>query len=81
VEGHERHHNPLGAQHGLIAGHPPLHGGGERRKPARLDETGELLTGHVGVRPVRHHDSKGSGGLKTQELVVLRMRRSTGSGM
>jgi hypothetical protein len=40
VEGHERDHEPLGrAWHGLIAGQLPLHGGGEWRELARLDET------------------------------------------
>jgi hypothetical protein len=37
--------------------------------------------GHIGARPVRHHGSEGSGGLKVQELVALWMRRSAGSGM
>jgi hypothetical protein len=30
--------NPLGARHGLIAGHLPLHSGGEWRELARLNE-------------------------------------------
>jgi hypothetical protein len=82
VEGHERDHEPLGrARHGLVAGHPPLHGGGERRKLVRLDETKQLLTGHIGVRRVRHRGGGVSGGLKAQEVVALRMQKSTGSGV
>jgi hypothetical protein len=43
VEGHERDHEPLGrAQYVLVTGHLPLHGGGERRKMARIDETKQL---------------------------------------
>jgi hypothetical protein len=64
--------NPLG-RHGLVTGNPPLHGGGERRKLACLDETEELLAGHVGARPVRHHGGGVSGGLGVQETVALRM--------
>jgi hypothetical protein len=53
VEGHERDHKPLGwPWHGLISGNSPLHGGGERRKLARLDEMHPLLAGHIGVHPV-----------------------------
>jgi hypothetical protein len=33
----------------------------------------ELLTGHVGARPVRHRDGEGSGGLKAQGVVALQM--------
>jgi hypothetical protein len=73
--------NPLGARNELVAGNPPLHSGGERRKLAHLDEMQQLLAGHIGACPVRHHGGKGSGGLKAQEVVALRMRRSTGSGM
>jgi hypothetical protein len=56
--------NPLGARHGLVTGDLPLHGGGERRKLARLDETEELLARHVGARPVRHHGGGVSSRLK-----------------
>jgi hypothetical protein len=39
VEGHERDHIPSGrARHGLVAGHLPLHGGGEWRKLTGLDK-------------------------------------------
>jgi hypothetical protein len=39
VEGHERDHIPPGrARHGLVAGHLPLHGGGEWRKLTGLDK-------------------------------------------
>jgi hypothetical protein len=72
--------NPLGARHGLIAGNPPLHNGGERRKLARLDETEELLAGHVRARPIRHRDDGVSGGLGAQEAVALRMQERTESG-
>jgi hypothetical protein len=50
-------------------------------KLARLDEIEELLAGHVGARLVRHHGGKGLSGLKAQESVALRMRRSAGSRM
>jgi hypothetical protein len=69
--------NPLGARHRLVARDLSLHGGGEWRKLARLDETEELLTGHVGTRPVRHHGGGVSGGLGAREAVLLRMRKST----
>jgi hypothetical protein len=39
VESHERHHEPLGARHGLVTGNPPLNGGSERRNLAHIDET------------------------------------------
>jgi hypothetical protein len=82
VEGHERDHKPLGrARHGLVAGHPPFHGGGEWMKLARLDEMKQPLAGHIGARPVRHRGGGISGGLEEQEVVALRMRRSMGSGM
>jgi hypothetical protein len=55
------------------------------RIPAPVGKTAipteELLAGHVGARPVRHRSGKGSGGLKAQELVALRLRRSAGSRM
>jgi hypothetical protein len=73
--------NPLGAQHGFVSRNTPLHGGGERRKLASLDETEELLAGHLGVRPVQHRDSGVSGGLGAQEVVALWMQKSTESGM
>jgi hypothetical protein len=41
----------------------------------------QLLAGHIGAHPVRHHGGGVSGGLKAQEVVALRMRRSAGSGM
>jgi hypothetical protein len=72
--------NPLGVLHGLVARHPSLNGGGEWRKLARLNETEELLAGHVGVHPVRHRSSGVSGGLEAQEEKALQMRRSAGSG-
>jgi hypothetical protein len=56
--------NPLGARHRLVAGDLPLHGSGEWRKLARLDETEELLAGHVGACPVRHRGGGVSGGLE-----------------
>jgi hypothetical protein len=71
----------LGARHVLIAENLPLDGGGEWRKLAHLDETEELLTGNVGVCPDRHHDGEVSGGLEAQEVVALRMRKSSESGM
>jgi hypothetical protein len=48
---------------------------------ARLDETEELLAGHVGARPVRHRSGGVSGGLEAQEELALRMRKSTESEM
>jgi hypothetical protein len=39
VEGHERHHVPLGARHGLVAGDLPPDGGGEQRKLSHFDKT------------------------------------------
>jgi hypothetical protein len=48
---------------------------------AHLDETKELLAGHVGARPVRHRGNEVSGGLEAQEKVALRMRESPESGM
>jgi hypothetical protein len=77
VEGHERHHIPLGARHGLVAGNPPLDGVSEWRKLARLDKTEELLAGNVGARLVRHHGSKVLGGLEAKAAAVLRMRKSS----
>jgi hypothetical protein len=81
VEGHERDHEPLGARHGLFTRNLPLHGGGERRKLAHLDEMQQLLAGHVGARPVQHRGGGISGGLEVQEVTALRMRRSAGSRM
>jgi hypothetical protein len=43
---------PLGARHGLVAGNPPLNGGGERRKLSRFDKVEELLAGNIGARLV-----------------------------
>jgi hypothetical protein len=40
-----------------------------------------LLAGHIGAHPVRHRGVKGSGGLKAQGLVALRMQRSAESKM
>jgi hypothetical protein len=54
---------------------------GERRKLARLDETEELLAGNVEVCPVQHHNDGVLGGLEAQEAVVLRIRKSSESGM
>jgi hypothetical protein len=73
--------NPLGARHGLVAGDLPLHGGGEWRKLAHLDETEELLVGHVRARLVRHHGDGVSGGLGAQKAAALQMQESTESGM
>jgi hypothetical protein len=73
--------NPLGARHGLVTGNLPLHGGGERRKLAHLDEMQQLLAGHVGARQVQHRGGGISGGLEVQEVTALRMRRSAGSRM
>jgi hypothetical protein len=82
VEGHERDHEPLGrVRHELVARHLPLHGSGERRKLARLDEAKQLLTRDIGACLVRHRGGGVSGGLEAQELVALRMRRGTRSGM
>jgi hypothetical protein len=73
--------NPLGARHGLVTGNFPLHGGGERRKLARLNVVQLLLTGHIGARPVRHRGGGVSGKLEAQEVVALRMQKSKESGM
>jgi hypothetical protein len=67
--------------HGLIAENPPLHGGGEQRMLACLDETQQLLAGHIRACPVWHRGSGVSGRLKAQEVVALRMRKSTESRM
>jgi hypothetical protein len=49
VEGHERDHESFGrAWHRLVPGHLSLHGCGEWRELARLDETKQLLAGHIG---------------------------------
>jgi hypothetical protein len=37
----------------------------------------ELLAGDVGARPVRHHDGKVSGELKTQAAAALWMRKNS----
>jgi hypothetical protein len=58
-----------------------LHWGGEWGKLALLNETEELLAGHVGVRPVRHRGGGVSGGLEAQEAVALRRRMSAESRM
>jgi hypothetical protein len=82
VEGHERDHEPLGSvRHGLVAGHLSLHDGGEWRELACLDETKQLLAGHIGARPVRHRGGGVSSGLKAQEVAALRMWKSMGSEM
>jgi hypothetical protein len=77
VEGHERHHEPLGARHGLVDGDLPLDGSTERRKLSHLDKMEELLAGNVGVRLVRHHSSGVLGGLEAQGAVALRMRKNS----
>jgi hypothetical protein len=64
---------PLGAWHGLVDGDDPLNDVGEGRKPARLDQTEELLAGDVGARPVRHHDGEVLGELEAQAATVLWM--------
>jgi hypothetical protein len=48
---------------------------------ARLNETKQLLAGHIGARPIRHRDGGVSAGLEAQEVVALRLRKSTGRGM
>jgi hypothetical protein len=63
----------LGAWHGLVDGDDPLNDVGEGRKPARLDQTEELLAGDVGARPVRHHDGEVLGELEAQAATVLWM--------
>jgi hypothetical protein len=73
--------NPLGARHRLVTEHLPLHGGGEQRKLARLNEMKKLLAGHIGARPVRHRGGGVLSGLVAQEVVALRMQKSTGSEM
>jgi hypothetical protein len=78
VEGHERHHIPLGrARHRLVAGNPPLDSVGEWRKLARLDKMEELLAGDVGARSIRHHGSEVLGGLGAQAEALLRMRKNS----
>jgi hypothetical protein len=47
---------------------------------ACLDETKQLLAGHVGARPVRHRGGGVSSGLEAQEVMALRTRKSAGSG-
>jgi hypothetical protein len=79
VEGHERHHEPLGGAAQTRRRRPPLDGGGERRKLACLDETEELLTRNIGARPVRHRSSGVLGGLEAQEAVALRMWKNSES--
>jgi hypothetical protein len=77
VEGHERHHVPLGARHRLVAGNPPLDGIGEWRKLACLDKTEELLAGDIGARPIRHQGNEVLSGLEAQVATLLRMRKSS----
>jgi hypothetical protein len=48
---------------------------GEWKKLARLDKTEELLTGDIGARPIRHHDSEVLGALEARAVVLLRMRK------
>jgi hypothetical protein len=72
--------NPLGARHRLVVGNPSLDGGGEWGKLARLDKMKELLAGDNGACPVRHRDSKVSGGLEALEAMALWMRKSSESG-
>jgi hypothetical protein len=80
VEGHEREHiPPRQARHKLVAGHLPLHGGGKWRELTGLDEAKQLLTRHVGSRPVRHHSGEVLGGPVMQAVVALRMRKSKGN--
>jgi hypothetical protein len=68
---------PLGAWHGLVARNPPLDGIGEWRKGARLNKTGELFTGNIGARPIRHHGSKVLGGPKARAAALLRMWKNS----
>jgi hypothetical protein len=73
--------NPLGGcDRGFVAGHLPLHDGGEWRELACLNETKQLLTRHIGARPVRHRGDRVLSGLEAQE-VAQRMWKSTGSKM
>jgi hypothetical protein len=68
---------PLGAQHGLVVGNPPLDNIGEWRKLARLDQTKELLVGDVGARPVRHHGGEVLGEPEAQAAAMLRMWKNS----
>jgi hypothetical protein len=77
VEGHERHHIPLGARHGLVAGNPLLNGAGERRKLSCLDKTEELLSGDVGARLVRHRGDEVLGGREAPTAVAWRMQKDS----
>jgi hypothetical protein len=78
VEDHERHHVPAGrAWHGLIGRDDPFDDLGKGRQLAHLDKTKELLTGDVGVRPVRHRDGEVSGELETQVAVTLWIRMNS----
>jgi hypothetical protein len=71
---------PLGGRrHGLIPGHLPLHGDGVWRKLSGLDKAEQLLTRHVGSRPVRHGSGGVSGDLVAQAVAALQMRKSEGS--
>jgi hypothetical protein len=75
VESHKRDHGPLRrARHRLVARLPPLHGGGERRKLARPDETKQLLARHVGAPLVRHRGGGVSSGLEAQEVMALQIQ-------
>jgi hypothetical protein len=74
--------NPLGGcDRGFVAGQLPLHDGGEWRELARLNETKQLLTRHIGVRPARHRGDRVLSGLEAQEVAAPWMWKSMGSKM
>jgi hypothetical protein len=78
VEGHERHHVPVGrAWHGLVGRDNPLDGLGGGRQLACLNETKELLAGDIGARPARHHTGEVSGELGTQAAAAMWMRKNS----
>jgi hypothetical protein len=80
MEGHKRDHVPPGwVRHGLIPGHRPLHGGSERRELSGLDKADQLLTRHIGSRPLRHDNDEVPGELVALAVAALRMRNSEGS--
>jgi hypothetical protein len=77
VEGHERHHEPLGGATRTRRRGPSTNGGSEWRKLVRLDKTEELIARNVGACPVGHRNSGVLGGMEAQGAVVLRMRKNS----
>jgi hypothetical protein len=78
VEGHKRHHVPIGrAWHGLASRDNPLNGLGEGRQLARLNEMKELLAGDVRARLVRHLANKVLDRLQVRAATVLWTRKSS----